>query len=172
MLIYNNPSAVGDDTPALQEGDTYNPEAFSSLHKLATKLTSAFSLACGRPSNELISHLDDLPLALAGGSHNSKLLLSHGVKAPEHIDRGLFNLVIGKVEDLNGLQVAWEGEMCNVTDFLPESSLNQPGLYGIVLPGLTLQVYSECYKAVKHRGKSINFMQFPSYFKYIMSKPC
>ena len=103
-----------------------------------------------------MSYLDDLPSALAGGTHNSKLCLSHGVAGINQIDTGLFNLVIGKFKDLNGLQISWEGEMCDVTDFLPEGATKQPGLFGVVLPGLTLEVYSGQYKAAKYRGNYLN----------------
>jgi hypothetical protein len=83
---------------------------------------------------------------------NSHLLLSRGASAPAHTERGLFNLVIGKPEDIAEYQIMdyTTNEMVSVADVV--SDLAGSSLCGLIIPGITLQLFSGV-EAVSHRGK-------------------
>jgi hypothetical protein len=81
------------------------------------------------------------------------LVLSRGASAPAHTERGLFNLVIGKPEDLAEYQIldVANNEMISVGHVVSELA-GSSSICGLIIPGLTLQLFSGI-EAVTHRGK-------------------
>jgi hypothetical protein len=91
---------------------------------------------------------------LSGGAEqNSHMVLSRGPSAPAHTERGLFNLIIGKPEDLADFQIMDynTNEMISVSSVVSELACSS-SICGLIIPGITLQLFSGV-EAVTHRGK-------------------
>jgi hypothetical protein len=124
------------------------PDPYALMYEVSRRITDA--ICTSTSSNDLIPYLDFLPSVLGGQGGASKLVISRNVVAPTHIDRGLFNLVIGKFKDLVKLQVeSAGGSMESVKDLLP-SNASPSTIFGIMVPGLTLQLIDGRFKATNH----------------------
>lgn len=134
-------------------------------------MSRAIYTVCGKDFTEIEPYLDNLPAVLDGEDYASNLFISRSVLAPSHVDRGLFNLVIGSLDDLQGLQVQLrEGEpMESVVSVFTghikgglegRNPLDQTKLYGILVPGLSMQFIDKRFRAPHHAGMFIIFFFF------------
>ena len=137
----------------LQVGPESDLQAWSAAHALASKLTKGFCKATAHPISELEPYFDEMSAILSGNAEqNSHLLVSTG-STDVYTENGLFNLVIGKPEDLAEYQIFdyTENEMKSVSDVVNMSELAGSSLCGLIIPGITLQLFSGV-EAVTHRG--------------------
>ena len=140
------------------------------MHELSRRFTKAICLLTETDRTQLEPYLDSLPSVLGGQGGASKLIISRNVAAPTHIDRGLFNLVIGKGKDLVSLHVQLrdDGPMESVKCLLPANAATSSSLYGILLPGLTLQLIDKRFKARNHKGESFMSMPFSLKIRFFL----
>ncbi|KAL4451909.1 hypothetical protein ABPG75_007571 [Micractinium tetrahymenae] len=132
------------------------PAGASALHRLGRKLTKAHMLRLGEHPYRLHAHLDNLedwlqPTSSSAARVHSGILVSTTTHLDEHIDRGLFNIVVCTPGDLAGLQLHIRGERVPVQNLLPED-IDDEGLLALVIPGYTLQCIDPGTPAVPHSG--------------------
>ncbi|KAG7667160.1 hypothetical protein Ndes2526B_g04335 [Nannochloris sp. 'desiccata'] len=146
-------AAIGPSAGCVEIGPESNLQAFSEAHALATNLTKGFCKASAHPISEIEPYFDEMSAILSGrAEQNSRMVLSRGASAPSHTERGLFNLVIGKPEDLADFQIMDydTNEMLSVSDAVSELPGSSSSIYGLIIPGITLQLFSGV-EAVTHR---------------------
>jgi len=139
----------------MQIGPESDPQAFSEAHALAINLTKGFCEAFDHPISEIEPYFDEMSAILSGGAEqNSHMVLSRGASAPAQTERGLFNLIIGKPKDLADFQIMDynTNEMVCVSDVVSE--LDGSSICGLIIPGITLQLFSGV-EAVTYRGKKL-----------------
>jgi hypothetical protein len=145
----------------MQIGLETDVQAFSEAQSLASNLTKGFCKASAHPISELEPYFDEMKAILSGGAEqNSHMLLSRGAVGPPTTESGLFNLVIGKPEDLAEYQVMDynTNEMISVADIVSELA-GSSSVCGLIIPGITLQLFSGV-KAVTYRGRSLFLLLF------------
>lgn len=147
-------AAVNHYAPFTEVPPHEEPAGAALLHKLGRRLTKAHMSRLGEHPYRLHPYLDDPsdwmhPTQASGQRVNSKIIVSRSAALAEHIDRGLFNVVLGTPAELADIQVDLAGEQVGVKALLPDG-VAPDRLLGLVIPGFTLQCIDPHTPAIPH----------------------